>query len=89
MRLCSTALARFGDEGLEARIAMQGFQVVVANDPFRFSESVVDGVAQVLERLVAASGECCHTGEVIPSGSNAAYVASFGRALDHLAEQFL
>src|SRR5271156_1652746 len=89
MRACCGGLPRFGNEGIEARVAVQGFQVGIGFDLSRRLPSEIDGLIQMPERLFVSTRDSGPAGEVIPSFGNLARLVCFANCLDCFAEKSL
>jgi hypothetical protein len=81
-------LASFGDEGVEAGIAVEGFEVVVGCDPIWPAESVIHSMSQMIERVIVMSGECCSSGKAIRSFRSGALLLCPGGNLNCFTRHF-
>jgi hypothetical protein len=82
-------LARPGEEGVEAGVAAQGFEVWVGCDLVGMGVSEFDCLAQIPERLIAVPCDCRPAGEAIPGVGNRGRFVRFAHRLDRFAEQSL
>ena len=89
LRIGSGTLPRFGEQGIETRIAVQGFQIGVGCDRIRVVVSESNRLTEVIERLIAAARDRRSAGEVIPGIGKRGRVPGTGRSLNDLMKKLL